>query len=887
MQALRFLCTLGSSFVRTVGSRLNARRQLHQSRSTAWANYGIERLEARQLLSAQLVYDFQPSDGDSRIDDLTVVGATVYFTASDAIHGAELWKSDGTAAGTEIVKDIQPGPAGSFPSQLTHVNGTLYFRANGRLWKTDGSLQRTVPIHSQAGDGPLSPGELTALDGTLYFRAFDGLHGMELWRSDGTPSGTFRVRDLHPGLSDSNPREFTVLGRRMYFISSLGASRYALFRSDGTETGTVLVKTINSGLRGTPPSKLVTVEDALYFTSFDVRNGARLWKSDGTEAGTVAVAAGFTDVQSHSLDSVGDQLYFTAFDPIHGWELWKSNGATAGTRIVRDIEPGSSGSFPNKLMQSDGTLFFTAATTTSGRELWTTNGTANGTRLVRDINPGPESAAPDGLRDIGGVVLFAADDGMHGMELWRSDATAEGTRLFLDMNPGRPGSSPTEFQSLNGSLLFAADDGSRGPALWSSVEAVPGTPIPQAPLGVATFQYPTFHWSAAEGAVAYDLWVNDVTTGRSGIIRNPQVPENRFTTPVQLENGHTFLWTVRAVGRFGTVGEWAPHQSFRVDSRVAAPNLIGPRGTVSASSPTFTWTPVFGADRYDVWVNDLTTGETGIIRNAFVRGPIFAPLETLPSNHAYIWTVRGIDRFGTPGRWAAHQVFYTVSILPAPELISPIANIRSDGRPEFTWTPVTGAARYDIWVNDLTTGESGVIRHTHVPHASFTPGEALPTDHRFIWTVRAINANGTPGEWAVHRVFTLTSFLAPVLYAPPTAAGTSRPTFTWSEVPHAARYDLWLNDLTTGQSAVIRHRQIMSTRFTAPFDLTRGHRYIWTVRAIDGNDEPGPWAPHRTFRLAAAEDVRASADDSAVSRTVADGILTHWPSIEWWNSNSG
>jgi ELWxxDGT repeat protein len=72
---------------------------------------------------------------------LTDVSGTLFFRADDGTTGRELWRSDGTAAGTVLVKDINPGPASSSPNELTAVNGTLFFRADDgttgvELWKT-------------------------------------------------------------------------------------------------------------------------------------------------------------------------------------------------------------------------------------------------------------------------------------------------------------------------------------------------------------------------------------------------------------------------------------------------------------------------------------------------------------------------------------------------------------------------------------------------------------------------------------------------------------------------------------------------------------------------------------------------------------------------------
>ena len=79
--------------------------------------------------------------------ELTNVNGTLYFTANDGVHGWELWKSDGTEAGTVMVKDIRPGSDEYGVYDLTAVNGTLFFEANDgvhgwELWKSDGTESR-------------------------------------------------------------------------------------------------------------------------------------------------------------------------------------------------------------------------------------------------------------------------------------------------------------------------------------------------------------------------------------------------------------------------------------------------------------------------------------------------------------------------------------------------------------------------------------------------------------------------------------------------------------------------------------------------------------------------------------------------------------------------
>src|SRR5438270_914055 len=49
------------------------------------------------------------------------------------------------------------------------------------------------------------------------------------------------------------------------------------------------------------------------------------------------------------LTAVGATIFFTANDGVKGVELWKSDGTVSGTGLVKDIRPGSTGSYPEQL----------------------------------------------------------------------------------------------------------------------------------------------------------------------------------------------------------------------------------------------------------------------------------------------------------------------------------------------------------------------------------------------------------------------------------------------------------------------------------------------------------------------------------------------------------
>jgi ELWxxDGT repeat protein len=477
----------------------------------------IELLEARRLFDAVALGETYFSDAplnSGSVRTMGSIGGVTYFgrrgdTQAGVGGRAELWRTDGTAAGTykipvttRALYSYPPNEAPPPISNFTDVNGTFYFTISlsgdgYELWKSDGTTAGTQYLSSLGYSGSATTANpkdfrLTSFNGKLYFLDYTFSSGWELWQSDGTMAGTRQV------VLSGTPHWTSVAGLveyngSLYIVHSGGLSKL-------TSSNIQSVATLSVATDVAP----VVFNGKIYFGGSN--NSTPLYASDGTTGGTAPVSGAYWT--SSTMAVSGTNLFRSGRHPTGtdtGSELWATDGTAGGLHELKDIRPGVSSSSPADIIDiGGGRVFFTADDGTHGRELWVSDGTTDGTALVKDIQPGSGASTPRDFLVVGANVYFSATTSAGGRELWVSDGTELGTHLVVETYPDAGSGSAVPLLNVGGEgFYFAAVNPVDGFTLYD-IPAPGQTPVKIKDLSDGMLNLPSNMAGTADGTIYFE-----------------------------------------------------------------------------------------------------------------------------------------------------------------------------------------------------------------------------------------------------------------------------------------------------------------------------------------------------------------------------------------------
>ena len=685
---------------------------------------------------------------------------------------------------------------------------------------------------------------MTPLGSKTLFITDDGVHGTELWVTDGTTNGTKLLKDIAPGASSStpfSPTQIAVMGNKAYFAASSGELDHALWSTDGTTEGTQLVHQFTVDYDDCPPSDFAVLNSRLYFAADDVDSGCELWTSDGTDAGTQLVkdvVTGGGGAHPTWLTTVGSKIVYSANDADYDNELWVTDGTASGTQRLANINtnPDESSDPTTFVSFSNGAkVAFISDRSTAG-EVWVTDGTSAGT--FRDSPSGFEvhylitsgsaihysgfkdCSAHSGVCNIlyssngtGSAILHVEEDESKRI----SDLTVSNGIVYFSQYLN----GVLNLYRLNGGIRSAALSSLSNPFVYpSNLFAAGGL------LFFNAFTDGSFKVFVSDGTAAGTNLLKDFEPGSlSADLFGASTVGNRTLLSVQTDQYGIELW----------VSDGTPNGTNLLKDINAGKTGAGAQDIAVLGNKAF-----YGADANssgdELWSTDIVTGVTTLVSDINQSGSSSPTDLTVIGNKivfvAYNDDV-GDELFVTDGTTAGTQLLKDINQTGA----SYIGNfVTMGGKAYFTANDVFGAA---LWVTDGTTNGTQVVSGA----MGYLDAVVATTDKVFFL---AINGLKNVELWVTDGSSTPT-----MLYV---SSGSD--TYSLPELVAANNYvvfaadngvdgrEIWKSDGTVGGTAMIRDINAVSdgsggTDGSDPFGLTAmGAQVIFA--ASDGTGAE-PW----------------------------------------------
>lgn len=674
-------------------------------------------------LESTLVADINdvPVAAGSSPDGFVAVGNLVLFTANDLLTGRELWRTDGTPAGTFPLLDACTGECSGGAHTIGVSSSGYFFETvdegqHRTLWFTAGTAASTVALR----DGLFAnAGTWLSASQLLVFFADDGEHGFEPWASDGTPGGTQLLADLEPGAAGFLLRSQLVLGGQLLFTGFDSTRGPSLWRTDGRAQNTVPV-------RSWGPT-LVRVLDGLApmgaraaFLSSGPGGLFEVWRTDGTTGGTARIASLGPPAFGGAIGGLGSRYLFSRFTQVGGSELWATDGTAKGTRQITFFKPSSPfGGGP--FVRLGNRLVFAAASNERGPyALWATDGTPKGTKPFANVCT-RNLCSVGVLGAVNGRVLVSVDDGGNGdTELTATDGTRQGTVRLPDICPGACGSYPRLLAVLGQRALILGFPRLKG-ELWTTNGTVAGTSLLRRFERAGTTTSDIAHavvggrvyFTAAEEADDLEPWRTDGTVGGTEQVVDIVTGVSTGSQPVFLRTAGSRLFFFANDGEHGyelwtSDGTAAGTRLVRDEEPGPEPSQPPNRFEATGFGDRLLYRSVHGSS---LWLSDGTDAGTAQLTPEAVS--VVAEPVTVVGSRAFFSgadATHGLELWVTDGTAAGTTL--VVDLVPGPSSSGASFLTAFQGR-VFFWA-VTGNAGWEPWMSDGTAAGT-------VPLASLAP----------------------------------------------------------------------------------------------------------------------------------------------------------------------
>lgn len=672
-----------------------------------------------QAFSQERVTEFvsnPTSDKVSLPSDFVIFKNQIFFEAYNESDGQEIWVTDGEEDNARLLKDIYPGKKwgiwGQFSLSSAILNNTLYFIANdglsnGEIWKTDGTTAGTQKvthfINSQIE-------RLTQVGDALFFlrKVADSL---EVWKSDGSESGTVLVKGGLP-IWDTPSFEDELNDLFIFTFQPFGFNESKVWRSDGTASGTFpLTDEVDgngAGPGGTSAlTQYIKYNNTLYFVvrsrALFGSNSVGIVKTDGSLINTVPII-GLYDGSQRLMSYVDaieikGKFYFSFYRAGNGHLfIWESDGFASGTQKVYDVV-GSNLFFPSNLAQANGQLLFTGLNNGERTSLFTLDPSTQNVSEIKELSSNLQSSnsfnvstcrilpicdekffifvpgsnyrsagwvsdltpantqVVEGLENVAweftyeGDMFFAKNNATDGRELWKYDCNANQVRSVDNLNKFKEGLYLPELSLLRGNLIFQANDGNSGLEPWtynslndilSLIKDIRKDSLGSFPKTITNHNGQSY-FIAYDDDYGYELWKSNGTVNGTvllfDIIDGSQSSRPRFLTS---HKSHLYF----------TANKGLSHGLFRTDG-ITLESIsdygVNNRGIAyRASELMVSNDQLFTATPQGVWVSDGTSSGSSLVKELSgsanltdVNGRLFFTAAAAWREEIELWTSDG------------------------------------------------------------------------------------------------------------------------------------------------------------------------------------------------------------------------------------------------------